>query len=133
MPTPAPAPAPRELRAFALTVGAAFLAIAGAQQWRGNAGAATALAAPGVVLILLGLAAPRTLGPVHAAWMAMAHAMSRVTTPLFLAAVYFLVLTPIGVVVTLAGRSSIRRRRGAETYWAGRPPGARRSDLRRQF
>lgn len=129
---PAASPTTRELRAFALTVGAAFLAIAAAQQWRGHGRAAIALAAPGV-LLLLGLAAPRALRPVHAGWMAMAHAMSRVTTPLFLGVVYFLVLTPIGLVVRLAVRSSLRRRRGSGSYWAERPPAARRSDLRRQF
>ena len=128
-----PASGTRELRAFAFTVGVALLALGALQAWRDRPGASAALVAPAAVLMGLGLAAPRVLRPVHAGWMRTAHAMSRVTTPVFLGIFYFAVLTPMGLVLRLAGRSPLRRRRDAATYWVRRAPGARRSDLRRQF
>ena len=125
-------PTRRELRSFALTVGAAFLAVATVLAWRERRTAATVVALLGGSLVLAGLVIPARLGGVHRAWMALALAISTVTTPLFMGIVYFGLLTPIGLVMRLAGRAPLRQRRGA-SYWKERPPGARRSDMRRQF
>jgi hypothetical protein len=133
-PRPAsPSPSARELRGFALLVGVALAAL-GALALRGGhgAGAATLLAL-GAALLTAGLLAPRRLRPVHAAWMALALALSRVTTPVLMAVVYYGLFTPIGLLLRLAGRRPLARDRAAPTFWADRPAGARRSDLRRQF
>ncbi len=131
---PAAAPAsPHELRRFGLTVGGAFLALAALGVWR-HRPLAVALGAPlGALLVGVGLAAPARLGGVYRAWMALARGLSRVTTPVFLGVVYFGVFTPIGLVMRVLGRRPLARRRGAPSYWATRAPGARASDLRRQF
>jgi len=126
------APTPRELRNFALTVGVAFLVLAAVLYWRGRL-AAVLPGALGAALLAVGIVAPRRLGPAHRAWMALALAISRVTTPLFMGIVYFGVLTPLGVVMRLAGRRLLGRTRDATTFWVDRPVGSRRSDLRRQF
>jgi hypothetical protein len=47
--------------------------------------------------------------------------------------VYFGVLTPLALAARLAGRRALGVPPGAGTAWVDRPPGARRSDLRRQF
>ena len=132
MVTPGGPPSPasrRELRAFAFTVGGAFVALAVVSAWRGRVASATIAAGLGATLVVLGVAAPRRLGGVHRQWIALAHALSRVTTPVFMGIVYFGVLTPLALVLRI-----VRRRGGRpETLWARRAPGARRSDLRRQF
>ena len=128
-----PAVSPRELRSFALTVGAAFVALAALLYWRGRIAAAAIVAGAGVALVLAGLIAPAALGPVYRTWMALALAISRVTTPLFMALVYFGVLTPIALAMRVVGKRPLARSRDATTYWTERPPSARRSDLRRQF
>ena len=111
-----------EGRKFGLTVGLAFAAFGGLLWWRDKPTAATVLLALGGVLILAGLVIPTRLGPVERAWMALAHAISKVTTPIFMGIVYFVVLTPIGW---------IRRRRGSPivapatrgiSRWETRPP-----------
>ena len=129
----APPPAtPRALRSFALTVGAAFLALGALLLLRGRVAAPVPLAL-GALLIAAGIAAPSRLGPLHRAWMALALAISSVTTPLMMGIIYFLILTPLGVAMRLAGRRTLRRPRAAASFWVDRPPGERRSDLRRQF
>jgi hypothetical protein len=87
----------------------------------------------GTLLVAAGLLAPARLGPVYRGWMRLAHAMSRVTTPVFLGVVYFGVFTPLGLVMRLLGRRALGGAKGSGSYWVERPPGARRSDLRRQF
>ena len=126
--------APRELRSFALTVGGALVGAAALLDRRGGATAAAAVVAGlGVALIVAGLIAPARLAPVHRAWMGLALAISRVTTPVLMGVVYFGVLTPIALAMRLVGRRPLARPRGASTYWVDRPASARRSDLRRQF
>ena len=120
-------------RKFAFTVGAAFAALGAFALWRQNAVLTTVFGTLAALLLLSGLVAPRALGPVERGWMALAHLMSKVTTPIFMGIVYLLVITPIGLLMSVAGRRPLRPVKGATTYWRSRAEGARRSDLTRQF
>jgi len=128
-----PSPTVREFRRFAGTVGVAFLGLGGVLYWRGRAGAATALALVGAALVAAGVLVPGRVGPVYRGWMALALAISRVTTPVFMGLLYFGMFAPLGVAMRLFGRRPLARRREASTFWVDRPVGARRGDLRRQF
>jgi len=107
-------------RKFGLTVGTAFLVLTVILLWRDRETAATVTGALGGLLILGGLIVPSLLGPVERAWMAMAHAISKVTTPLFMGLVYFTMFTLIGVIMRMLGRNPIEPRRRGDTYWASR-------------
>lgn len=124
---------PEELRRFALTVGGVFVILAAVAVWRTRAVPAAVFGVVGVALGAAGVAVPARLGPVFRAWMRLAHAMSRVTTPIFLGAVYFGVFAPLGWVMRLAGRRLLTRPRAATSFWVERAPEERASDLRRQF
>jgi hypothetical protein len=78
-----------------------------------------------------GLLVPGKLGPVHRGWMGLAHAISRVTTPIFMGIVYFLVITPVAAVRRAVGGNPLRAHRGA-SGWVDRQT-APRGDLTRQF
>ena len=83
-------------------------------------------------LVRLGAIVPGKLGPIYRGWMSMALAISKVTTPIFMGIVYFLVLTPTGLVMKLLGRRPMRHALDGGGFWKttrGREP----SDLRRQF
>jgi hypothetical protein len=121
-----------EGRKFGLTVGGAFLVLSAVLLWRGHSGAVLVTALLGSVLAAGGLLVPDRLGPVQAGWMAMAHAISRVTTPIFMSVVYFLVFLPTGVFRRAFGRNSLVRRDGEDTYWIDSPAG-RKSNMNRQF
>jgi hypothetical protein len=87
-------------------------------------GLAAALLAAGVVI-------PGHLGPVFRAWMGLAHAISKVTTPIFMGIVFFVVIMPIGLVMRLLGRNPITHRPVKDSYWAARSDA--RGSLGNQF
>lgn len=123
---------PREGRKFGITVGAAFGVLAAIGFWRGHLIVPVIFVALGLPLLLAGLSIPGRLGPVYRVWMRGAHAISKVTTPLFLGIVYLLVLTPAGLLMRGLGRNPLRHEESDGGYWVRREPG-QRTDLDRQF
>ncbi len=121
-----------ELRKFGITLGIAFGALAGISAWRGHTTAPLALGAIGAVLLVGGLLVPAALRPVEHAWMGLAHALSKVTTPIFLGIVYFVVFTPVGLLRRALGRHPLKHPAVDGSYWHDRG-GSPRSDLERQF
>jgi hypothetical protein len=122
-----------ELRDFGLLVGVAFLVIAAVTFWRDRPLAVfAAFGALGGALVLAGIAAPAILRRVYAGWMGLAVVLSKVTTPIFMGVIYFVVLTPIGLLMRVFGRNPLRAR-AATSVWVTRAPEARRSVLERQF
>lgn len=121
-----------ELRKFGLLVGGVFVLLGGFLRWRGAETAALVLWILGGGLMLGGLLIPAHLGPVYRAWMGLAKAISRVTTPLVMGGVYYLVMTPMGLVARAVGHRPLVRR-GPDTFWVDRAPGDRQSDMKRQF
>jgi hypothetical protein len=120
-------------RKFGLTVGLAFVALAGVLLWRGTPTGATVMSVLGTLLVLAGLVAPTRLGPVERAWMRLAHLISKVTTPIFMGVVYFLVLTPIGFIRRRNG-SPIAAPAGSDSRWAARLAGeTRRTGMEHQY
>ena len=84
---------------------------------------------PGVALVLLGIIVPRVLVYPNRAWMLLAEALSFVTTRIVLGIVFFLVVTPIGLLKRLFGWDPLRRRAGSSpSYW--RPYSERQRDAR---
>jgi hypothetical protein len=119
-------------RRFGLTVGPAFLLLAAVLFWRGRPSPGIVVASLGAALLVGALLVPRALVPVERVWMRGAHVMSRVTTPIIMGIVYFLVLTPIAAVMRSLGRNPlVHARRGGST-WVSRA-GEPRGTMERQF
>ena len=108
------------------------MALAAFTWWREKQTVSTILACIGGTLTLLGIVIPAKLGPLNASWMSLAHAISKVTTPIFMGVVYFVVLSPISFMMRIAGKNPLRAPQGS-TYWRTRAEGKRRSNLLRQF
>jgi hypothetical protein len=124
---------PSEGRKFGLLVGGAFLVLGLVLWWRAHVTAGWAALAVGSALSVAGLLVPARLGPVYRWWMGLALVISKVTTPVFMAVVFFLVLTPTGLLARLCGHQPLSRERGAGTYWRSRPAEARRGNIDHQF
>ena len=123
-----------EGRRFGLTVGGVFLLLGGFLQWRGRLTGSIVCLGGGGLLAAAGLVVPGSLGPVYRAWMGLAHLLSRVTTPLFMGVVYFVALTPIGLLMRMFGRNPMVHRVEQDSYWAKREPHADPADtMRHQF
>lgn len=64
----------------------------------------------GAVLVIWAIAAPATLQPVYRLWMKLGLLLSKITTPLILGIVFFLVIFPMGITMRLFGRDPMARR-----------------------
>lgn len=116
---------PKALRSFGLLVGTVLLGLAAWVGWRSGAGAlAYGLGVGGGGLIGLGLAAPGVLRPLYRVWMALALVLGYVMTRVLLTLVFFLAVTPIGLVMRLLGKDPMHRRPDPKrpTYWRPHPP-----------
>ena len=122
-----------EGRKFGLQVGIAFLVIGGLFWWRQRIMLAAAMGVIGGLLLLSGMVIPTRLGPVQGAWMGLAHAISKVTTPVLMGITYFVVLVPIGLVMRLFGRDPLWPAIRGGTFWANRGDAGQRGDLTHQF
>lgn len=118
----------RAEREFGLLVGGVSLALGGWWWYRGRYPVVSVvLLCVGATLMLLGALFPRSLVVPNRLWMGMAVAMGFVTTRIILAVVFFLVVTPIGIVRRLTGGDPLGRRGArAESYW--KPYTERRAD-----
>ena len=83
----------------------------------------------GAVLITLGLVIPRVLVLPNKAWMLLAEGLSYVSTRIILAVVFFLILTPIGLIKRAMGWDPLHRRsQPGDSYW--RPYPERQLDIK---
>lgn len=88
--------------------------------------------AAGLVLCVFALVAPGPATPLYRAWMLLGRAIGFVTTPLVVALIFFLVVTPTALLLRLLGRDilGLRRDPSMTTHWVDRP---RRAFERRDF
>ena len=117
----------RAQREFGLLVGAVFSLLGAWWFYRGKfATAAYVFAITGAVLIVLGAAIPRLLIVPRKLWMKLAEVLSFVSSRIILAIVFFLVLTPIGLIKRALGWDPLERRAASrESFWQrypSRPP-----------
>jgi hypothetical protein len=113
----------RPEREFGLLVGAVLSLIGAWWFYRGKfAIAALVFTIAGATLIVLGAVLPRVLSVPRKWWMKLAQGMSYVSSRIILAIIFFLVLTPIGLIKRATGWDPLQRRSGTrETFWHAYP------------
>ncbi len=120
-------------RSFGFTVGGAMLALSAVLYlWRHRPTTAAVIGAVGAVLVGLALVQPAWIAPVERWWMAMAHAISKVTTPIVMTVLFFAVIVPVGALARVFGRRALVHRAVDDSYWQA-PHSGGRSDMERQF
>lgn len=109
----------RAEREFGLIVGGIFVLLSGWWIYRGKFHSVSHVTLPlGAVLLLLGIILPPALVWPNKAWMALAEALSFVSTRIILAVVFFGIVTPIGFVKRWFGWDPLSRRAPAsKSYW----------------
>lgn len=132
---------PESLRRFGLVVGAVFVVVALVLAWSGTDGAwrdrladlpghirdvppLTSLLIAGLALVLFGILVPSGLRRPYLVWMGLALALGFVTTRIILGVVFYLVITPIGLVRRALGHDSMHRKPDASvsSYWIRKEP-----------
>ena len=85
---------------------------------------------------LVTLLSPGLLTPLNRGWMRFGALLHRIVSPIVLAFMFFVVLTPFGLIMRIAGRRPLALSKDAslDTYWVHRePPGPEPESLRNQF
>ncbi len=116
-------PAKRDLRKFGLRVGAVFVLL-GVVSWvRGHTLAPRFLWTVAACLVVPALLAPALLRPVERLWMSGAALLGHVNTRIILTVLFYVVLTPVGLMLRLV-RDPLNRRLdpSAGSNWVRRAP-----------
>jgi hypothetical protein len=124
---------PRALRRFGIILGAALLLLGKLLFLGGNAGGP--FLSIGALLLLAAAFAPSILRYVYKPWMTLAFAMSWLATRVILTLLYFLIVTPIGLLQRLCGKRPLEFRfKSDETsYWQPRATQPAPPDYEKQF
>jgi hypothetical protein len=111
----------KELRSFALTISIALGIVGALVLWRrGPIG--FIFIAIGAMILLAGLVWPRSIAMLYKAWMALALVLGFFMNHIILALLYYIVLTPIGLLMRILNRDPLTLRFdcNAESYWIKR-------------
>jgi Saxitoxin biosynthesis operon protein SxtJ len=108
----------REGRVFALTLAGGFLFLALLTYWRHAPRVAVTAAALAAISLLAAALIPGKLEPVQRVWMKIGEGIGYITTPIVMAIVYYLAVTPIAAVRRLRRT----RRQSIASNWHRRPP-----------
>ena len=120
-------------RSFGLVFTVVFTIVALLPLWRGAPPRWWAIA---VAAIVGGLALiwPRARAPANYIWLRIGLLMHRIVNPIVMGAIFYVVVTPIGLVRRLLGKGPAAMRRGdtaATSYWIARAGGS--SSMDNQF
>ncbi|MDD9928124.1 MAG: SxtJ family membrane protein [Rhodospirillaceae bacterium] len=88
------------------------------------------------VFLALAFAAPKLLSPLNRLWMRFGLLLHRIVNPLVMALLFFLVVTPIALLMRLFGKRPLHLETepDAESYWIPRdPPGPEPETMKQQF
>ena len=103
----------RPERSFGVTVGGVAVVAAAYLWWRGSAPNAAIVGATGVVLIGLGLFAPRALYWPSFVWWKLVHALGYINARVILTLLFTVLLVPISLFWRLTGKDPLGRRRAS--------------------
>ncbi len=125
---------PREWRKFGLSSSLVLALLVGLLWWRGKVSSAEAVPALSwlALVALLAGVRPGWFRTPYRVGMRVSHFLGRIVSPLILGLVFFLVVTPLGLVMRLLGKDLLRLRRNptSATYWQ---PARSHGDLTKMF
>jgi hypothetical protein len=122
-------------RAFGLTFAVVFAVLAGIAAWRGGPSWPYTLSVS-AIFALTALAVPGLLAPLNRVWLKFGLLLHKVTTPLILGLMFFLVVTPTALILRLFGKDLLQLNgdKDAASYWIERqPPGPSPESMPNQF
>jgi hypothetical protein len=78
---------------------------------------------------------PIVLRPFNQAWYKLGLLMGRVVSPIVLGILFFILISPIAIVMRLAGRDALKlRKQNVQSHWIDRaPPGPSSDSFKEQF
>jgi Saxitoxin biosynthesis operon protein SxtJ len=113
-----------ELRKFAWIMMAALTVFGTIAFYRGSYRAVIYFYSIAGIFLLFGLVMPTALAPVYRVWMGFAHVLSQINTTIILSLLFYIVLTPISLIMKLTQRDVLKKKfdRTSSTYWHSHKP-----------
>ena len=90
----------------------------------------------GAVFLVAAVVVPAVLAPLNRLWLRFGLLLHRIVSPVVLGIMFFVVITPMGLVMRAFGKDLLRLRfdRAAASYWIDRtPPGPPPESMKDQF
>jgi hypothetical protein len=108
----------RDVRKFAIIVGLLLLLMSGFLLWKEKTSFQLILII-GIILLAGGVALPTIFKPIYWVWMVFAAILSWVMTRVILSVVFFLALTPTGLISRMCGKQFLELKwdNSEDTYW----------------
>ncbi len=131
-PTASTEPPPSALRHFGLGSAAILGSLGLFGVWRGHTTSPIVFLGAAALLAVLGIAAPRALGPVRRGWMALGRGLGWFNSHVILTLIYVTMFVPIRGIQRLFGYDALDRTidRRRASYWSDVP---RAEDRRQKF
>lgn len=126
--------AKKEIRKFGLTLGPIIIIIGAILLWKNNIYYPIFMII-GCVLLACGMVIPVILKPIYFIWMIFANILGWVMTRVILFWLYYLIITPIGLIGRLFGKQFIELRwdKSNASYWNYRTGKTERVSYKKQF
>ncbi len=108
----------KELRNFGLTLAIGFAILGSILFWKEKP-AGPYLLYVAAAFLVSGLILPRILSPIEWLWMKFAHALGFVMTNVLLTLTFYLMITPIGLLMKILGKDPLYMKfdEEAQSYW----------------
>lgn len=121
-------------RSFGLVFAGFFALLAAYHAWQ-HRGLWPLWIAIAAVFLVVALWRPQVLAPLNRVWTKLGLFLGMIVSPVVLGLMFFLVMTPIGMLMRLFGKDPLRLRGDpGESYWIVRdPPGPPGESMRDQF
>ena len=85
-----------------------------------------------IIFLILGLINSKLLGPLNKIWVKFGEILGRVIAPIVMAFVYFVIVTPIGLLMRMIGKDLLNTKFSKEkSYWIKREKNI--GPMKRQF
>ncbi len=120
---------------FGLVVSGAFVTVGVLPVLHGNSPRLWAIMI-GVAFLILALAVPGVLHRPNVYWSKLGLLLNRIVSPVVMALLFFVVVTPIALMFRILGNDPLRLKLdpAAATYWIDRvPPGPSPESIKHQF
>lgn len=121
----------KDILKFALTIGAVLITLGLLSILKGRDYNFLFLLA--AVLILLGNILPGVVRPFYKAWFGLSKLLGLFSTTITLTILFFLVLSPIAVLMKFLGKDPMSRDTKSDSYWIPKKSSPRKSDYEKQF
>ena len=113
-----------EMRKFSWVMASALAIFGALSLYKGNHKISIFLWLFGTIFLGYGLILPMALAPVYRVWMKFAHVLAWVNTRIILGLFFYVILTPISLLMRVFHRDVLRRKfdRSLASYWQVRKP-----------